>query len=125
MSRKVFLDAFFNQFSAFLKELEEMYPEDNDFPAFSTTISLIRNTNPMLAVNLIKTEVIDLYKDKILARDESFFMNEDYSSKQDVDLNIIHKLKQYINTMTPQSKEVVWAYVDLLMKLTSKIMDSN
>jgi len=124
MSRKIFLDAFFNQFTSFLKELGNMYPDDPDFPGFVSTIGLIRNTNPMLAVNFIKTEIIDIYGDKISQRDEDFFMNEQYSERQDVDLNIIGKLKEYITSMTPESKEVVWQYVELLMKLALKILES-
>lgn len=123
MSRKVFLDAFFNQFTSFLGELRGMYPEDPDFPNFVTAITLIRNTNPMLAVNYIKSEVIDPFQDKISARDESFFMDQDYTQKN-ADIDVIHKLKEYVREMTPESKEVVWQYIELLMKLTLKIIEN-
>jgi hypothetical protein len=123
MSRKVFLDAFFNQFISFLGELKGMYPEDPDFPNFVTAITLIRNTNPMLAVNYIKSEVIDPFQDKIAARDESFFMDQDYTQKN-ADIDVIHKLKEYVREMSPTSKEVVWQYIELLMKLTLKIIEN-
>lgn len=123
MSRKVFLDAFFNQFVSFLGELKGMYPEDPDFPNFVTAITLIRNTNPMLAVNYIKSEVIDPFQDKISARDESFFMDQDYTQKN-ADIDVIHKLKEYVREMSPASKEVVWQYIELLMKLTLKIIEN-
>jgi hypothetical protein len=123
MSRKVFLDAFFNQFLAFLGELKEMYPEDPDFSGFQTAITLIRNTNPMLAVNYIKSEVVDPFQDKITARDESFFMDQDYTQKN-ADMNVIYKLKEYVKGMSPASKEVVWQYIDLLMKLTLKVLEN-
>ena len=123
MSRKVFLDAFFNQFISFLGELRGMYPEDPDFPNFVTAITLIRNTNPMLAVNYIKSEVIDPFQDKISARDESFFMDQDYTQKN-ADMNVIYKLKEYVREMSPASKEVVWQYIELLMKLTLKIIEN-
>jgi hypothetical protein len=123
MSRKVFLDAFFNQFISFLGELKGMYPEDPDFPNFVTAITLIRNTNPMLAVNYIKSEVIDPFQEKISARDESFFMDQDYTQKN-ADIDVIHKLKEYVKGMSPTSKEVVWQYIELLMKLTLKIMEN-
>jgi len=123
MSRKVFFDAFFNQFISFLGELKGMYPEDPDFPNFVTAITLIRNTNPMLAVNYIKSEVIDPFQDKIAARDESFFMDQDYTQKN-ADMNVIYKLKEYVREMSPTSKEVVWQYIELLMKLTLKIIEN-
>lgn len=123
MSRRVFLDAFFTQFVAFLGELKEMYPDDPDFPGFVTALTLIRNTNPMLAVNFIKTEVVDPYKEKILARDESFFLEQDFTEKN-ADMNVIFKLKDYVREMTPASKDVVWQYIELLMKICLKVLEN-
>jgi len=123
MSRRVFLDAFFTQFISFLGELKEMYPNDPDFPGFVTALTLIRNTNPMLAVNFIKTEVVDPYQEKILARDESFFLEQDFTEKN-ADMNVIFKLKDYVREMTPTSKDVVWQYIELLMKICLKVLEN-
>lgn len=123
MSRRVFLDAFFNQFLAFLGELRDMYPTDPDFSGFISALTLIRTTNPMLAVNYIKTEVVDPYQEKILARDETFFLNQDFTEKN-ADMNIIYKLKEYVREMTPASKDVVWQYIELLMKISLKVLES-
>jgi hypothetical protein len=124
MSKKILIDAFFNQFNTFLNELKQMYPEDEDFPVFITTLSLLRTTNPMLVVKFVKTEIIDLYGPKIEARDESFFLEEDYAKKNDVDLNIVEKLKQYIRGMDTDTKETVWKYIEIISKLCSKALDS-
>jgi hypothetical protein len=122
MSKKVLIDTFFNQFTDFLKQLENMYPEDTDFPVFITTLDLLKSTNPMLVVNFVKTEIVDLFEDKIMKRDESFFMNQDYSDK-DVNIDIIRKVKEYIQNMTPKNKEIVWSYIELLTKLCKKILE--
>ena len=123
MSRKIFIDVFFDQFLAFINELKQMYPEDTDFNTFLTTLNLLKNTNPMLVVNYIKSEVIDIYEDKITTRDETFFLEQNYSYKN-ADMNIIFKLKEYVKGMSPTSKEVVWQYIDLLMKLTLKVLEN-
>jgi len=123
MSRKIFIDVFFDQFLAFINELKQMYPEDTDFNTFLTTLNLLKNTNPMLVVNYIKSEVIDIYEDKITTRDETFFLEQNYSYKN-ADMNIIFKLKEYVKGMSPASKEVVWQYIDLLMKLTLKVLEN-
>ena len=123
MSRKVFIDTFFNQFTQFVSELSEMYPEDTDFPIFKGTLNLLKSTNPMLVINFVKSEIIDLYETKIFERDETFFINEDYSNKKDVNIDIIKKIKQYIENMTPKNKESVWCYIELLMKLCKKILE--
>lgn len=122
MSRKVFIDTFFNQFTRFIGELSEMYPDDTDFPVFMATLNLLKSTNPMLVINFVKTEIIDLYETKIIERDENFFINEEYSRK-DINLDIIKKLKQYIVNMTTKNKEIVWCYIEILMKLCKKILE--
>jgi hypothetical protein len=122
MSKKVLIDTFFNQFTDFLKQLENMYPDDTDFPVFITTLELLKSTNPILVVKFVKENIVDLYKDKILKKDESFFLDQDYTKHGDVDLNIVHKLKKYVKDMSPNSKDVVWKYIDLLMKLCLKIL---
>jgi hypothetical protein len=124
MSKKVLVDAFFNQFTSFMGELKQMYPEDPDFPTFVTTLTLLKSTNPMLVVNLVKSEIIDLYGEKIKVRDESFFMNESYSDRNDVDLNIVYKLKQYIRGMSPETKETVWKYIEIISKLCLKALET-
>jgi len=100
-----------------------MYPDDEDFPVYITTLSLMRTTNPMLVLKVIKTEIIDPYGAKINARDESFFLEEDYTQKKDLDLNIVEKLKQYIRGMNTQTKETVWKYIEIITKLCSKAIE--
>jgi len=125
MSKKILIDTFFNQFTDFLKQLENMYPDDTDFPVFITTLDLLKSTNPILVVKFVKENIVDLYKDKILNKDESFFLDQDYTQHGDVDLNIVHKLKKYVKDMSPNSKDVVWKYIELLMKLSMKILENG
>jgi hypothetical protein len=125
MSKKVLIDTFFNQFTDFLKQLENMYPDDTDFPVFITTLELLKSTNPILVVKFVKENIVDLYKDKILNKDESFFLDQDYTKHGDVDLNIVHKLKKYVKDMSSNSKDVVWKYIELIMKLTIKILENG
>jgi hypothetical protein len=125
MSKKILIDTFFNQFTDFLKQLENMYPDDTDFPVFLTTLDLLKSTNPMLVVKFVKENIVDLYKDKILNKDESFFLDQDYTKHGDVDLNIVQKLKKYVKDMSPNSKDVVWKYIELLMKLAIKILENG
>jgi hypothetical protein len=123
MSKKVLIDAFFNQFNSFLMELKQMYPEDPDFPVFITTLSMMKVANPMLVLNFVKTEIVDPFGTKIKARDESFFMTQDYTTREDVDLNIVEKIKEYIQGMSPETKETVWKYIEIITKLCSKALD--
>ena len=121
MSKKILIDTFFNQFTDFLKQLENMYPDDTDFPVFITTLNLLKSTNPILVVKFVKENIVDLYKDKILNKDESFFLDQDYTQHGDVDLNIVHKLKKYVKDMSPNSKDVVFTDVVMFSALFKSV----
>ena len=122
MSKKMFIEAFYSQFGEFLKELSKMYPEDKDFPAFASNLSMMKYMNPMYPVNFVKTDVVDKYKDQILSKDESFFLNSE-EIKQSADIDIVYKLKSYIKEMSPENKDVVWSYIEIITKITMKILE--
>jgi hypothetical protein len=122
MSKKIFIEAFYTQFGDFLAQLSKMYPEDKDFPAFASNLSVMKYMNPMYPINFVKTDVVDKYKDKILSRDESFFLKSE-EIQQSADIDIVYKLKSYISEMTPENKEVVWSYIEIITKLTLKILE--
>jgi len=122
MSKKIFLDTFYKQFIDFLNELHKMYPNDNDFPSFSTKLTLLKTINPMLPIQFIKTEIIDKYQEQIFKKDESFFVNSK-EIEQSSEINIFFKLKSYITDMTDENKETVWSYIHIIIKLTLKILE--
>lgn len=125
MSRKaVILSAFFDQLTTFVKELTEMYPEDPDFQLLSTTIRLMKTANPSLVVNQVCIAVEGM-EDKIQAKDESFFMNRSYDEYEEVeDKTIFDKLKQYVDQMTTDTKDIVWKYVQNIVKLAKAYQSS-
>lgn len=122
MSKKLFIEAFYTQFGEFLNELTKMYPDDKDFPSFASNLSMMKYMNPMYPINFVKTDVVDKYKEKILSRDESFFLTSE-EIKQATDIDIVYKLKSYIQDMSPQNKEAVWSYIEIITKITLKILE--
>jgi hypothetical protein len=122
MSKKIFLDTFYKQFSDFLTELDKMYPNDSDFSAFSTKLTVLKTVNPMLPIQFIKTEIIEKYQEQIFKKDESFFVNSK-DIEQSSEINIFFKLKSYITDMTEENKEIVWSYIHIIVKLTMKILE--
>jgi len=119
--RIVLINALFDQFQSFMIELCEMYPEDEDFGTFLTTIKLMRTTNPSLVPKYIYEHTIQFEKE-ILAKDESFFMNYSFVEYgEHVNLDIFSKLKQYLQTMDEKSKENVWKYVQNIFNLANML----
>ena len=118
-SKTVLMTALFDQFTSFLNELQEMYPEDPDFPMFITSIRLLKSTNPSMLAKYIYTNT-NLFEDKIMSKDEKFFLDNDFAEYNEYvpDMDIFGKLKQYVKNMSPDSKESVWKYCQNIIRLS-------
>jgi len=125
MSKRVLISAFFEQFVSFSKELCAMYPDDADFSMFANTLGLMKMTNPSMVVKYVADNVLQ-YEEKIMAKDESFFMQNEFSEYQtDIDMNVFSKLKQYVEKMSASSKEHVWKYIQNIVRLTKAIQSAG
>jgi hypothetical protein len=122
--KKLLIDAFFNQFITFVGELRDMYPDDPDFGMFETTLKLMKMTNPSLVIKYV-AESTSQFNEKILASDEGFFMDMDFSSYAGIDINIFTKLKTYIQGMSPESKVNVWKYIQNVTRLAQAIQPAK
>ena len=120
-SKQVLTAAFFDQFTSFSSELCEMYPDDADFSMFATTLKLMKMTNPALIIKYVRDNVLQ-FEDKIMKKDESFFLDYDFAEYAEaVDMNIFQKLRQYIASMSPSSKNSVWVYIQNIVRLAKAL----
>lgn len=117
-SKTVLMSALFDQFTSFIGELQEMYPEDTDFPLLMTTVRLLKSTNPSMLAKYIFTTTHQ-YEEKILSKDEKFFLDNDFSEySESVDMNVFDKLKKYVASMSAGSKDCVWKYCQNITRLS-------
>lgn len=116
-SNSTLTNVFFDQLLTFLGELKGMYPDDADFPLGITSIKLLRTINPNMVVQMFY-DSSKLYETEILSKNESFFLDHSFEDIQDLDFNLLSKLKEYVRSMSATSKENVWKYVQNLYKLT-------
>ena len=124
--KTVILSTFFDQLLAFIKELSAMYPEDADFPMALTTIRLLKSTTPAFVIKHFY-DSSKSYEDQITTKNEGFFLDHSFSEfSEDVtfDFNLLAKLKEYVQSMPPDSKEAVWVYIQNLYKL-AKVYNAN
>lgn len=115
MARVVLLNALYDQFTSFITELSQMYPEDPDFPMFLTSVRMLKMSNPSLLSKYI-VENVSEYEVYIKNRDEQFFLTRDFET-HGVDIDIVSKLKAYLGSMSEKSKEHVWNYCDNIIRL--------
>ena len=120
-SKQVLTAAFFDQFTAFTSELCGMYPDDADFSMFATTLKLMKMTNPSLVIKYVRDNVLQ-FEDKIMKKDESFFLDYNFAEyADDIDMNIFQKLRQYISSMSSSSKNSVWVYIQNIVRLAKAL----
>lgn len=112
--------AFYDQLTIFLGELKDMYPDDPDFALGVTSVKMMRNMNPTMWVKVFYDSAKG-FESEIFSKNEKFFLDHSFDDIQDVDFNILAKLKQYVHGMSESSKKVVWVYVENLYKLAKVI----
>ena len=117
--RQVLMNVFFEQLLTFMQELSAMYPDDPDFSIGITYFRMMKSINP-ISIPTFMYESASAYDSEILTKNEKFFL--DHSFGDDVDFNLLSKLKQYVKTMSPTSKEHVWTYIQNLYRLAKAIV---
>ena len=122
MSKKIFIDVFFNQFSDFLTELSKVFPDDPDFPAYKIALGMLRKTNPMIVITTILTHVTP-YEEMIKTKNSDFFLKREFSehtNNDDALEQVIRKLKGLWTTLSEANQNVVWSYIILILDLCKK-----
>ena len=125
MSNSQYLSAFNNLVIKFNDDLITTFPEENDFKVYKRAIEFINSNNKKKICTLFKNYMI-LYRKKILEKDESFFLNNDYvdivkNSQSEGVEKIILKLKNYWNTLSENNKSSIWEYLISLIKLSDLV----
>lgn len=118
MSKKIYLDAFFNQYEDFLNQLKTVFPDDPDWKVYLSGLAIFRRTSPMVIVQKTWTYVSQ-FQDVIEKRDETFFMERDYSdlSEGEPIEQTVQKLKTMWSTLSVENKQIVWQFVANITKL--------
>jgi len=119
MSKKIYIDAFFNQYEDFLNQLKEVFPEDRDWPLYLSGLAIFRRTNPMIIAQ--KTwKHVSKFEEVIRNRDENFFMERDFGDitegEEPLEQTIV-KLRGMWGVLTPHNRKFVWDFVNNITAL--------
>jgi hypothetical protein len=122
MSKKIYIDAFFDQYEDFLHQMLEVYPNDPDWPLYIAGLSIFRRTNPMMVVQ--KTwKHISRFEEVIKARDEKFFLDRDYSDITEGEEPLeqtVTKIKGMWEELGAHNRNIVCDYVNNITYLARK-----
>jgi len=124
MSRKIFIDTFYRQFGEFFDQLIQVFPDDEDFPAYKMGVQLFSKTNPMMVIKAVQDHVFP-FETTIRAKNEDFFLKHEFSEYTEDDTvdAVIRKLKNLWGVLTPANKTVVWTYIILLLDLAKRCIE--
>jgi hypothetical protein len=113
MSKKILIDAFFNQYEDFLNQLKDVYPEDPDWKLYLSGLAIFRRTNPLIIVK--KTwKWVSKFEQDIYDRNENMFMEMDYTRYTEGEEPLeqtIDKLRNMWGVLDPHNRRVVWDFV--------------
>lgn len=117
------LSKFNEQILNFLQEMSSLFPEDKKLSTFYHTVDMMKKMNPREIMNQFR-DYVTPFRQQILSRDESFFLQSDFSDKV-TDNNSISEMlrvKHIWNSgrLTAKDKECIWNYFKVFIYLIDK-----
>ena len=117
------LGAFCNQLVRFFEELEASYPEEKSISMGLEAIKAAKKANPRLVLDMFYEYLYKPAGDLIANRrdDEIILLARKIMSSQFNELMpTLMIFDKYWPTMTPENRNVIWLYLDVLCKLCEK-----
>lgn len=123
MNKKHVLSAFNDQFTQFMDDVQNVFPEDVEILTAKNIISTVRSANPTILIRFWKTYIVEKYREPIEQGDLSFFVEKDYAADVgDVHgsrkiMDTIGRLRGPIQQMGEQNQQKVMQYIQNLTSL--------
>ena len=124
-----YLSVFTTQLSNLSEQLVNLFPGDTHLRVTHNFIKLMKSANPR-KLHDIFSEIMVPYKQHILEKNESFFLEHNYSEfsdrakDQETAATIMKSLKENWRTMRSEDQDTTWKYFQVLVKLNEKINNS-
>ena len=104
----------------------------SDLPEYSTiknAVKVLSYADKKRSQQLFNTIVVERYRDRIMAKDEKFFMETDYAdevkmSNYAVSLNVIDLIKSVWTNLDDINKTAIWQHMHILVFLNDKCRSS-
>ena len=77
--KSIVMKAFLNQFTDFVEDIHDVFPDNADIDSTKTALFLIKKTNPRILLNTWTTYIVEPYNDQIENGDIGFFLDKDYT----------------------------------------------
>jgi hypothetical protein len=123
-NKNVYYELFNEKLDELFKDLIISFPDITEFKRFKSGLTLLRNVDPKSPQAIFNNYVITKFKEAILSKDDSFFLdNDDFgivSARKDYWIEFINQLKLLWKTIDNDNKDVIWKYLHVLYVLSDK-----
>jgi len=109
--------------------LSKRFEDDNDLKLAVTGIQTLKKANSNKNIEMF-TMYVYKYRDKIMTKNEEMLLDTNFVSDNLEDtsdtgaFDIMSKLKAKWMSLAPEEKENIWKYLQVLIKLTDKHIQS-
>lgn len=120
-----YLEKFNNTFNEFMDDLINLFPNDSDLRMYKNMLSTALCVDDKVLNNIFKVSVVENYGQQLLAKDETFFLNHDYTELSSINVEynaLLNKIRTYWSNMNENNKNTIWKYFKVLILLSNKIV---
>lgn len=110
------LNLFNNMLDEFVSELERVFPNESSIKVYHTQLKILRNSNQRAVLELFMGACLPVI-DKIMTRDESFFIGSS-------GFEILEKMnyRSWWSQADPDTKSAIWFHLQSLSYVGSTLM---
>ncbi len=128
MADKLTFFRLFNQKAEeFCKDLVSTFPEVNEFKQLKSAMLLLKNLDEKKPREIFVRFLTPHFREKIVSRDETFFLNEVHNHIVDVDgvdvsnwEDIVNLLRSLWVGLSEDNQDVIWKYFQVLIAISDK-----
>lgn len=123
--KAIFTNLFNDKAEEFCKDLVTTFPEVAEFKKLKSGLLLLKNVDPKKPREFFNNFVGSSFRQQILNKDESFFINEIHNHVQGgLDnqqwQNVVSLLHNLWGSLDDDNKESIWKYFQVLVAINDK-----
>ena len=112
---------FNNKLFDFLDDLKSVIGELPEYGILSSSARLLGAMNPSRNRQVFATVVVSKYGERIVARDESFFLDTEFTGVSGSGTpNVVDMLKNVWGQLCAADKEAIWDHLNVLVALNAR-----
>lgn len=106
----------------FLDDISPLLGHLTDYKMFRASVNMLSSIDKKKNQEYFDEYVAKTYGDKIVAKDECFFLKQDYPGAQATcsDMSMVPLLKSVWGTMSDDDKSAVWSHLNVLIVLNNR-----